>query len=149
MGNRSIKCFNKPVQGDPTSFTFDGSVAPIITDTRTLFDAKAEAVVRLGQQFDAIIALGRTIVAKTYQIDDASLAAIQQQYNSGTWPVVWITMDNSTISLSQVNFQAGCQNILLYINSMVLNRRAHKNAIAALADISACDAYDITTGWPP
>lgn len=148
MGGRSVKCFNKPVQGDPTSFTFDGSSAPIVTDTRTLFDAKAEAVVRLGQQFDAIISAGRTIGAKTYQIDDASLAAIQQQYNSGTWPVVWITMDNSTISLTQLNFQGGCQNILLYINLMVLNRRAHKNTIAALADIPTCDAYDVTTGWP-
>lgn len=120
-----------------------------VFDTRTMFDAQVEALGRLGFQFDAIIAAGRTIGAKTYQIDDASRAAMQQTWNNNIWPVTWIAADNSTISLTQVNFQAGAQNILQYYNAMILTRRTHKNAIAALADIPSCDAYDVTTGWPP
>lgn len=150
MGSRSVKCFNKSVQGDATSFTFDGSIAPIVTDTRTVFDAQVDAMVRLGQQFDSIIAAGRIIGAKVIQIDDASRAEMSKQLaTNNAWPISWIAADNSILSLSQLVFSAGCKNVNDYYQAMVLNRRAHKNTIAALADVVSCDAYDVTTGWPP
>lgn len=132
---------------DPTTRIATGQT--VTTDTRSLFEAQAEAVLRAAQKFDALIVAGRVIGAKTYQIDDASRAAMLNAWNNNVWPITWIAMDNSTISLTQAQFQAGGQNILQYYNAMVLQRRTHKTNIVALADIPSCDAYDVSTGWPP
>lgn len=142
--------FSTPLGGFVVS---DVTAAQAIIDTESnwLPYAKVKKVIDCQAAFDSIIAAGRIIGVKTYQIDDASRSAMQQTYNAGAaaFPINWIAMDNTTVALTQAQFQAGCQNILAYYNAMVLNRRALKNAVAAATTYVQLQTIDLNSGWPP
>lgn len=126
----------------------NAAIAAFTSEPSWLPFAKASLLISLQAKFDAIIAAGRIIGAKTYQIDDASCAAMQQQFNSNTWPITWITADNSTISLTQVQFQSGCRNVLDYIRAIRLNFRALKDNIKNASTFAVLNAVNINAGWP-
>lgn len=145
MGSRRAVSINTQDPTNPFNQIASGNYT--IVDDRTLADAQAEVTGRLGSYFNTIIGQGLVISGNTYQIDDNSRSLMLQTYNQPS-PISWITMDNKTMSFTSAQFQAGCLRVNSYYNAMVLNARTHKNNILALVSVAACDAYDITTGWP-
>ena len=51
-----------------------------------------------------------------------------------------------TLTLPEVRAIAGA--IALHVQACFSAERAHHEAIATLPDLAACDAYDVTAGWP-
>lgn len=96
----------------------------------------------------AVIATGRVIGAKIYQIDDASFSKLQAYWNNNVWPIAWVTMDDTTVSLTQSQFQAGAQNVLQYVRAIRLNYNALKYSIRGATSVAQLGAIDIAGGWP-
>ncbi len=132
----------------------DGTIT--ITDTRTLDEAQEEARNRLALHFDTIVAAGRNYQGKNFQIDGASLQNINgassmamiAQANAAPYSQGWIASDNSVVTFDAAGMIAFGVDVGAYYSALVLNNRALKDAIAALADNAACDSFDVTQGWP-
>lgn len=119
-----------------------------VIDTRNLADAVAEVLHRLDNQFASVVNAGLKIGVNTYAVDPQSRADMLQAWNNNTWPVQWPTMAGTLVSLTQAQFQAGGQIVIQFMIGMKANFATHTININALSTIAACDAYDVTTGWP-
>ena len=143
-----------------TTHNLDGTTTTV--DTRTLADAQAEALGRLGAQYASIIAAGLAVtvqgVSRVYQIDDASqiklagagMTAIAAFTAGGSWPAgfYWIAADNSTQPMTADDCLAFAKTISAYVTAVIYAYRAAKDVIAAIDNINDCDTFDVTTGWP-
>ena len=157
MGAKIVTHICNPHPDDPT--TMVGTGATSIVDTRTLADAQAEAFTRLDLQFQSVIAAGCNYNGKNFQIDPASLQnilgkstmAMVAESGMATWDpnFQWIATDNTTIALARpqdmVAFGMAIGN---YDSAIVLANLALKNAISGLTDVTSCDEFDVTQGWP-
>lgn len=130
-----------------------------INDTRTLAEAQAAAVERAANQFASVIAAGRNYNGKNFQIDDASriniggASTLAVVCNSGadTWDpnFYWRASDNTNVPLATpAAMIAFASNTAAYYSALSFVLFTHKANIAALTTNDACDAYDVTTGWP-
>jgi len=129
-----------------------------VVDTRDLEEARVEAIVRLGFKFADLVSQGRNYAGANYQIDDASRAnvsgasamALAVQASDGSWPdgFAWIASDNSRTPLSASQMITFGLDIGAYYTALIVNNRALKDQIALLESNEACDAFDMTEGWP-
>jgi hypothetical protein len=124
------------------------AIAVLTTESAWLPRAKLVKLGALSDKLDSIIAAGRIIGAKTYQIDDASRTAMQNAYNNTVWPIDWIAIDNSIVNLTQAQFQAGARNVDAYYRAMKLNARTLKSFIQGAASYAVLQGIDINSGWP-
>jgi hypothetical protein len=118
------------------------------SETNWLAAAKRCYLEAAAAKRDAVIAAGRIIGAKTYQIDDASFDKLQAYWNNNVWPIAWVTMDDTTVWLSQAQFQTGAQNVLQYVRAIRLNYNALKTSIRGATSVAQLGAIDIAGGWP-
>lgn len=118
------------------------------TESNWLAAAKLRYLEAAEAKRGAVIATGRVIGAKIYQIDDASFSKLQAYWNNNVWPIAWVTMDDTTVSLTQSQFQAGAQNVLQYVRAIRLNYNALKYSIRGATSVAQLGAIDIAGGWP-
>ncbi|WP_313074432.1 DUF4376 domain-containing protein [Melaminivora sp.] len=52
------------------------------------------------------------------------------------------------VTLTLAEIKAIAAAIALHVQACFSAERAHHEAIAMLADLAACDAYDVSAGWP-
>jgi len=158
MGTKTVFQPIKPdPSGEPNSFVPDGP--PVVTDTRDLSDAAAEALSRLADHCQALYDAGYNFAGRNFQIDPVSLQnvngaatlALVSQATGQPWPAtfVWIASDNTTMPVpdapTMIGFAASVAN---HVTTLILTNRALKDAIAVLPDVASCDAFDVTQGWP-
>lgn len=156
MGSRTVTHLTREDPDEPGTYVAFGD--PIITDTRDLQDARNEALARLAQHFDELVSVGRNYGGLNFQIDAASLQningassmAMVAQAAGGGWPAgfFWVASDNAQMPVDAGGMIAFGMNVGLYYSALVLTNRALKNAIGGLSAIAACDAFDVTQGWP-
>ncbi len=154
MGTRTVIHVTAPDPNDPHTMVATGAVQ--IIDTRDLADAQNDALARLDLQFNSLVNGGRNYNGKNFQIDDnsrlniagaaqmASIAlAAQQAYSQA-----WIATDNTTVTFDGAGMIAFGVNVGIYYSALVLANRTAKDAITACTTVAACDAFDVTQGWP-
>lgn len=61
----------------------------------------------------------------------------------------WVAVDNAIVELIAADFLWLSDAMNNYIDLVIKQARAHKNAILLLTTQNAVDAYDFTVNWPP
>ena len=142
---------------DPTNLACVG--VPIVTDTRDLEMAQYCALSRLADLYGQKYAAGFNYNGNIVQIDDESIRNINAQVTRAmgaaqgvlAWNAdfKWIKTDNTYMPLpapqDMIAFGAAAGS---YVEGLIFTNRGHKDAVALLDSNEACDAYDVTTGWP-
>lgn len=153
MGGRWVEHIARPDPDDPSTMICTGET--IIHDDRNLEEAQRDALQNLKHEYDQRVAAGRNYAGKNFQIDGASLQAINaaatRAFLGNGWPADfgWIGSDNSVLPIvTGKDMIAFANDLSSYASALVLVNRAKKDAIAALPDRDSCDAFDVTTGWP-
>lgn len=160
MGTRVVQHITVQDPNDPTSSIATGETR--IIDTRTLDDARADAMARVHQMFNAgdktgsLVDAGRSYGGKIFQIDANSLAningavsaAMLSQQFSIPYSQAWRALDNTSATFDAPGMIQFGLNIAGYISALSLTSFALKDAISSLKTIAACDTFDVTIGWP-
>lgn len=160
MGTRVVQHVTVQDPNDPTSSIATGETR--IIDTRTLDDARADAIGRVRQMFNAgdktgsLVDAGRSYGGKIFQIDANSLAningavsaAMLSQQLSIPYSQAWRALDNTSATFDAPGMIQFGLNIAGYISALSLNSFALKDSISRLSSIQLCDMFDINSGWP-
>ena len=135
---------------------------PVITDDRTLDEAKARAASRAQAELAAKVAAGFTYSSVLIAIDPASRgnisgkalqALISMQAGSGiTWSsdMAWLPQgDGEPLALPTAQDMITFGDaVATHYTNLVLYEAQLEAQIAALTTNDACDAFDVTQGWP-
>jgi hypothetical protein len=69
--------------------------------------------------------------------------------NSTAWPADfgWIMADNTLLPLDAAGMSTMADVAAAKVQAWIFNGYAHKQALRALTDVAAIEAYDISSGW--
>lgn len=92
---------------------------------------------------------GTTLKLKTLAGRDINTTSFTAYTSGGTLKTVvpYITVDNKTVYLDYATAVTVIDTLTEWHNSMYLQGRSHKNAVAALSTVAAVEAYD-SDSWP-
>ena len=92
---------------------------------------------------------GTTLKLKTLAGRDINTTSFTAYTSGGTLKTVvpYITVDNETVYLDYATAVTVIDTLTEWHNSMYLQGRSHKNAVAALSTVAAVEAYD-SDSWP-
>lgn len=113
--------------------------------------SKQHAVMAL---YNDKVAAGFVYETNTYQINTNSrldMTAVMTDFVAGATNAhggFWRSQDNQMIAMDDTEVQAFILAVKAYMAGLYQAQWTHKDAIGALQDVAAVDAYDITTGWP-
>lgn len=118
-----------------------------------LEDVIADKIQELKTVYYSKVSGGFTFEGNLYQIRDIdriNMVSVMADFNGGATNAhggFWRTMDNQMIAMTDAKVQEFILAAKAYVASLFQSNWTHADAINALTDISAVEAYDVTTGW--
>jgi hypothetical protein len=128
---------------------FQGEQLPVAV--RTLEQAKAEKLAAVAEYRYGIETSGITVSGLQIKTDRESQAMINAAWSASQIippiEINWKGVDGwALIDAAQISTIA--QAVITHVQACFTNERTHAEAVTALPDIAAVDAYDFSTGWP-
>jgi hypothetical protein len=128
---------------------FEGDDLP--APSRTIEQAKAEKLAAIAEYRYGIEIGGIAVGGLQIKTDRESQAMV-----NGAWSAAQIVPpieinwkgENGWVLIDAAAISGIAQAVIAHVQSCFTNERAHAEAIYALPDIAAVDAYDFSTGWP-
>ena len=144
--------------GEPATLIKDAEVVrtwPVVPiPLAELVDSRQDAI---DAHRDGIAGAGFAWNGKTFDIDERTVLnivgtmalALAAQGNPALWPAdfEWIARDNSRVPMTSAQVVAFAKTAFEARRKAIMNARAHKDAVATLADAKAVVGYDFLGGW--